>query len=215
VLLLSLPIVHQALHTAICKDSSLYWAESVPGNALFPSAPLCLQTQHQRGSSAAGWKVEQVGGLFGAGASPALVMEASSAMGAGEPVSMDFGASRTGEWFPTHTAAGCFGPLGQPSLHQRLVMESRCSFGTGSLQKLQMPVLKLLRVWPVAPALPPPRCPCAADGQLLVDHGVLDPLVSRVRCPASRCTHVQPYCQAQARPPFALLPWTRPLICGA
>ena len=41
-------------------------------------------------------QVRQVGGLFGAGSAPALVMEAAAAMEAGEPVAMDFGPRKTG-----------------------------------------------------------------------------------------------------------------------
>lgn len=56
-----------------------------------------LQTQHQRGGArSSGWQVKQVGGLFGAGAAPALVMEAAAAMEAGEAVAMDFGPQKTG-----------------------------------------------------------------------------------------------------------------------
>ncbi len=38
-----------------------------------------------------------MGGLFGAGAAPALAMEAAAAMEAGEAVAMDYGPKRTGE----------------------------------------------------------------------------------------------------------------------
>ncbi|KAI7846455.1 hypothetical protein COHA_000066 [Chlorella ohadii] len=57
--------------------------------------PLADMTQHQRGARSSGWQVRQVGGLFGAGAAPALVMEAAAAMEAGEAVAMDYGPKRT------------------------------------------------------------------------------------------------------------------------
>ncbi|PRW51051.1 fructose-bisphosphate aldolase-lysine N- chloroplastic [Chlorella sorokiniana] len=57
--------------------------------------PLADMTQHQCGARSSGWQVRQVGGLFGAGAAPALVMEAAAAMEAGEAVAMDFGPQKT------------------------------------------------------------------------------------------------------------------------
>ncbi|KAL4444028.1 hypothetical protein ABPG75_011765 [Micractinium tetrahymenae] len=110
----------QAFDPAVFSFESFLWAACTVRARSHPPldggsialVPLADMTQHQRDAASAGWQVKQAGGLFGAGGSTALVMEAAAGMAAGEPVAMDFGPSKT-------------------------------------------------------------------DGQLLVDHGVLDPLFSR------------------------------------
>lgn len=67
----------------------------LPAPSPHPATPP-PQTQHQRSAAGTGWQVKQAGGLFGAGGTTAVVMEAAGSMAAGEPVAMDFGPNKTG-----------------------------------------------------------------------------------------------------------------------
>lgn len=131
-----------------------------------------VQTQHQRSSSSSGWKLKQVGGLFGAGSSRALVMEASAAMAAGAPVAMDYGPDKSGGCLDRLLA--CCLAYWHHSWREHWAANSRQLVACLSAPQHQ--------------GAPMPR---RADGQVLLDRGVLDPIVNQVR-PAIEQQRLQP-----------------------
>ncbi|EFN56770.1 hypothetical protein CHLNCDRAFT_8187, partial [Chlorella variabilis] len=81
--------------------------------ALVPLADM-VRSQPSWPPDSAGWQLKQTGGLFGAGSTQALVMEASGSMAAGDAIAMDFGPQKSdGQLLVDH---GVIDPLvNQPS----------------------------------------------------------------------------------------------------